>query len=101
MLAYIQCYDIVPQCNPANPSLRGSYPEPTTGLYLLKKATHSSGEPLGDVVPLDQIRAFVDIVPRFEQRANPQFTKESSVAESKEFWLNRYFNKELFWALRT
>ena len=101
VLAYIQRYDIVPQCNPANPSLRGSYPEQTTGLYLLKKATRSSGEPLGDVVPLDQIRAFVDVVPRFEQRANPQFTKESSVAESKEFWLNRYFNKELFWALCT
>ena len=100
-LAYVRRYDIEPQADPANPSRHGLYPERSTGLYLLKRATRVSGEPLYDVVPLDQIRVFVDIVPRFGQSANPGFTKESSLAGSTEFWLNKYFDKELFWCLHT
>jgi hypothetical protein len=56
---------------------------------------------MGDIVPLDQIRALVDITPRFGLRADPQFTKASSTWQSNEFWLNKYFKKELFYALST
>jgi len=98
-LAYVQRYDIVKQPNPHNTSLRGIYPEPNTGLYLLKKSTRANGERLGDIVPLDQIRALVDVTPRFGAKANRRLTSSSSIAYSTEFWLNKYFYKELFYAL--
>lgn len=99
-LAYIQCYDIVKQPNPHNTSLvHGIYPEPNTGLYLLKKSTWANGKWLGDIVPLDQIRAVVDVTPRFGAKANHRLTCLSSLAYSTEFWLNKYFDKELFFAL--
>jgi hypothetical protein len=98
-LAYVRRYDIVNQPNPENTSLRGTYPETNTGLYLLRKSTRANGERLGDIVPLDQIRALVDLTPRFGSKANSRLTYSSSIAYSTEFWLNKYFNKEIYYAL--
>ena len=55
---------------------------------------------MGDVVPLRQIRTLLDLVPRFGEDANKQLTKETSLELSLEFWLNKYFEKELFYALK-
>jgi hypothetical protein len=98
-LAYVRRYDIVNQPNPENTSLRGVYPEPNTGLYLLRKSARANGQRLGDIVPVNQIRALVDLTPRFGSKANRRLTSSSSIAYSTEFWLNKYFNKELFYAL--
>jgi len=98
-LAYVWRYDVVHQPNPENVSDRGIYPEPTTSFYLLKKAFRTNGEQIGDIVPVDQIRAWVDLVPRFGSKANPHLTSSTSNAYSTEFWLNKYFNKELFYIL--
>ena len=94
-LAYVRRYDILPQQNGLQ---RGMFPDPNTGLFLLKKATHSTGELAGDIIPLDQIqlRSMVDLAPRFGAKANAQLTNTTSMAYSTEFWLNKYFNKELF-----
>ena len=88
-LAYVRRYDIVNQLNP----------ELNSGLHLLKKATRANGEQIGDIVPLDQIRALVDLTPRFGSKANAKLTSSSSMAYSTEFWLNRYFDQEIFYAL--
>ena len=88
-LAYVRRYDIV---NQLNPELNG-------GPRLLKKATRANGEQIGDIVPLDQIRALVDLTPRFGSKANAKLTSSSSMAYSTEFWLNKYFDKDLFYAL--
>ena len=88
-LAYVRRYNIV---NQLNPELNG-------GLHLLKKATRANGEQIGDIVPLDQIRALVDLTPRFGSKANAKLTSSSSMAYSTEFWLSKYFNKDLFYAL--
>ena len=72
------------------------YPDPNTGLYLLKRAVRSTGEVLGDIVPLDQLRSLVDVAPRFGEEADPGLTNSNSIVFAKEFWLNKYFNKELF-----
>ena len=98
-LAYVRRYDIVNQPNPENTSLRGVYPEPNTSLYVLRKSTRANGELLGDIVPLDQIRGLVDLTPRFGSKANRRLTYSSSTAYSSEFYLNKYFNKELYYAL--
>ncbi len=42
---------------------------------------------------------FPDVVPRFGAKADPRLNKTNTLACSNEFWLNKYFNKELFYAL--
>ena len=55
---------------------------------------------MGDVVPLGQLRTLLDIVTCFGADASKQLTKEMSLEFSQEFWLNKYFKKELFNALK-
>ena len=98
-LAYVRRYDIIPQPNPANSAQRGPYPERSTSLYLLKRAMRTNGDVKGDIVAVDQIRALADVLPRFEKAAAQQLTKANCMEYSEEFWLNKYFDKELFLAL--
>ena len=102
-LTYAQRFDIVPQLNPtvqALSHLRGLYPDPSTGMYVLKRAQRTDVTIMGDVVPLGQVRTLLDLVPRFGADANKQLTKETSLELSREFWLNKYFEKELFYSLK-
>jgi hypothetical protein len=69
-------------------------------MYLVKRSQRSNGTIMGDVVPLAQVRTLLDLVPRFGADANKQLTKETSLEFSLEFWLNKYFEKELFYALK-
>ena len=98
-LAYVQCYDVIQQWNPTNAAQYGIYPEPNTGLFLLKRAKRANGEEAGDIIPLDQLRSFADITPRFGEKADPRFTNSSSLTYATEFWLNKYFDKQLFYTL--
>ncbi|KAH9159458.1 hypothetical protein EDB89DRAFT_2117806 [Lactarius sanguifluus] len=98
-LSYVQRFDIVPQPHPvalASSNQKGPYPHPITGMYLLKRARRIDGAIMGDVVPLAQLRTLVDLVPRFGTEADKRLTKETALEYSLEFWLNRYFDKELF-----
>ena len=102
-LTYSQRFDIVPQPNPMDqaPSTRkGLYPDPSTGMYVLKRSQRSDRTIMGDVVPLGQVRTLLDLVPRFGADADKQLTKETSLEFYREFWLNKYFEKELFYALK-
>jgi hypothetical protein len=69
-------------------------------MHLLKRARRNAGELMGDVVPLSQIRALINLVPRFGEEADKRLTKETAVEYSSEYWLNKYFEKELFYALK-
>ena len=73
--------------------------ESTTGMYILKRAKRLDGTILGDVVPLSHVRALASLIPRFGKAAEKRLTKESSLENSLEFRLNKYFNKEFFYAL--
>ena len=97
---YAQRFDIISQPNPtaqASSTQRGSYPDPSTGMYVLKHSEWSDRTILGDVVPLGQIRTLLNLVPHFGAEANKQLT---SLEFSQEFWLNKYFNKELYYAVK-
>ena len=101
-LTYVQRFDIVPQINQSvsgSNILRGPFPESSTSLYVLKRGKRSNGTIIGDVLPLDQLRTLVDLVPRFGKQANRALTKSNSTKYSTEYWLNKYFTKELFWSL--
>ena len=69
-------------------------------MYLLKRARRSDGSIIGDVVPLAQLRTLVDLVPCFGKEASRQLAKETILDYSSEFWLNKYLEKELFYALK-
>ena len=99
-LAYVQHFDIVPQPNPQRPNQKGSYVEPSTGMYCLKRARRSDGSFFGDVIVLNHIRALVDLVPRFGEAAEKFLSKETVLEHVSEFRLNKYFQKELFYALQ-
>jgi hypothetical protein len=102
-LCYVQRFDIIPQPNPillASTNQKGPYPHPSTGMYLLKHAQRNTGEIMGDVIPLSQLRTLINLVPRFGVEADNQLTKETALEWSSEYWLNKYFDKELFYALK-
>jgi hypothetical protein len=53
----------------------------------------------GDIILLNQLRSLVDVAPCFVNKANPQLMNSNSLLFASEFWLNKYFDKELFYAL--
>lgn len=79
--------------------MKGPYPDPVTSLYIVKRSHRSDGALMGDVVPLHQIRAAVDLIPCHGDKANPQLAKETSLHYHQQFYLDKYFEKELFYAL--
>ena len=97
--AYAPHLDTVPQLNPEISSQAGSFPELTSSMFVLKKAIQAWGAPLRDTIPLSQLHTFADLIPRLSAKANPKLTKQTSIAYSTEFWPNKYFNKETYFAL--
>jgi hypothetical protein len=58
----------------------------------------ASGENVGDIFPLDQLRSYyVHIVPRFGRVAD--ITHSNSIYGSCTFFLNKYFDKDFFYAV--
>ena len=68
-------------------------------MYCLKRAHCIDGSFLGDVIALEHIRALVDLIPRFGEAAEKCLSKETVLEHVSEFHLNKYFEKELFYAL--
>ncbi|KAF9527842.1 hypothetical protein CPB83DRAFT_869722 [Crepidotus variabilis] len=97
-LAYVKRYDFIPQSDSVT-GKRGQLPEPNSFLYVLKKGKRTNGDIIGDIIPLDQVRALADVTPHLGQRADRRLTKETSLAFCSEFYLNKYFDKEFFYAL--
>ena len=99
-LTYVQRFDIVPQApSPRSNIGRGSFPEASTGMYVLKRSVRADGSRLGDIVPLSHIRTSVDLAPRFMAAADSRLTKEGSLEYSNEYFLNHFFDKQLYYSL--
>ncbi|KAJ6459425.1 hypothetical protein DFH09DRAFT_1500056, partial [Mycena vulgaris] len=60
-LAYVQRFDIV---NPAG-SVGGPRPDSDMGMYRVRRAWRTNGIVMGDIIPLDQLRAHVELTPQF------------------------------------
>jgi hypothetical protein len=93
-LAYLHRFDIDPPRGSIGPCR-----DPHTDMYRLKRARRSDNTMIGDVVSLDQLRVSVEISPRFGKQADHRLTKETSLDIPEHFWLTKYYNKELFFAL--
>lgn len=101
-LVYLNRFDISPQVNSrlsgSNIS-RGAYPDSASSLYLMKRAKRADGGIVGDVLPLDQIRTLAPLIPHFGAAADRRLTSMNSFTYCTEFWLNKYHDKEFFYAL--
>lgn len=82
------------------PTRKGLYPDPSAGMYVLKRFQRNNKTIIGDVMPLGRLRVLLDLIPRFGADADKRLTKETSLEFSLEFWLNKYLEKELFYALK-
>ena len=93
-LAYVHRFDIVPQLS--MPRSQRSVPDPVTGMYVLKRATHSNGSPMGAIVPLYHCHIPIHLIPQFGDTANPYLAPQTSMEQSRAFFLNHYFDPEDF-----
>lgn len=80
-------------------TLRGPYPEPASSLFIVKRARRANNKHIGDILPLQQVRELIDLIPRFGKQADRHLTRYNVLEYCSEFWLNKYFDKELFLAL--
>jgi hypothetical protein len=68
-------------------------------MYVLKRAVRSSGDRMGDIVPVTEIRAYANLVPRFGAAADSRLTMFNALEHSREFFLNKFFDKNIFYPL--
>jgi hypothetical protein len=66
-------------------------------MFMMKWARCQDDSILGDIIPLAQLQALVDFTPIFGEAADHGLSKESSLECSTHFWLDKYFDKELFY----
>jgi len=76
------------------------YPDYFSGQYVLRKAFRRDSTPLGDIIPLPQFRAMVDVNTRHGEKANPSLTCYNITHISDNFLLNKYWDKENFYAFQ-
>lgn len=95
-LAYVQRFNIVPQLDPTT-GIRGV--DPASGMYHLRRARRSDQSIMGDIIPLDRLRASIELTPKFGKKAEQRLSRESSLDLWDDFWLCKWFNKELFFVL--
>jgi hypothetical protein len=102
-IAYVQRFDVISHLPIAQASIssRGPRPDPMTGMHALKRSLRSDGTRLGDIVPISQFRASAPLLPRHEAnlKADSRLRKENSMEFLSDFWLNKYFEKDLYYAL--
>ena len=99
-LVYAQRFDIIPQLSVVPPT-HSAIPDPVTGLYVFKRAFRVDQSRIGDIIPLSHFRMPVQLVPRFGAKADSGLTCVMSMERSREFFLNGYFNKDIFQYLRS
>ena len=90
-LTYVQQFDIVPQAD--------GYHDPSTQMHVLRRAIRSGGQRLGDVIPVSQLRAYTNLVPRFGPRTDSRLTSFNSSEHCCEFFLNKYFDKNTYYVM--
>ena len=96
-LTYAERFDLVPQPTHHGGTIRGYCPDAVTGMYVAKRSLRSNGSRLGDVLPLSQVRISAPLIPRYGDRADQKLTAQNSLEFSTEFYLNHFFDKELYY----
>ncbi|KAI6020708.1 hypothetical protein PISMIDRAFT_105510 [Pisolithus microcarpus 441] len=95
LAVYVQSFNTVPQHGNMN------NPNAGTGMHLVQCAVRSNGSRIGDVIPVTQICSPAHLIPHFGKEAHPRLTSKSCYELSSDFWLNKYWSKEFYYALST
>lgn len=72
---------------------------PATGMHHLKRAVRSNGQRIGEVIPVTFIRSPAHLIPDFGGEAHQCLTRLNSYEQSSTFWLNKYWSKQIYYAL--
>jgi hypothetical protein len=96
-LIYAQWFDIVPQSTNLGSTMHAHCPDPVTGMYVMKRSSQSNSVHMGGVVPLSQIQIAAPLIPKYGAQADPKLTSHNSLEFSTEFYLNDFFDKELYY----
>ena len=97
-LTYVQLFDVASRTTSSTSSSRYS-PDPFSKMFMVKRSLRSTGERMGDIIPLNGLRAAADLTPCFRTAADARLTKYTSLEYSDTFLLNDLFSKYLFFAL--
>jgi len=92
-LTYVQRF------NHTLPAPSCSTTDGAAGLHILKRVVRNNGVRVGNIIPLHHLRSPAHVIPCFRKEANPRLTRHTAYEFSNEFWLNKYWNKEFFYAL--
>ncbi|KAG1784901.1 uncharacterized protein HD556DRAFT_1451287 [Suillus plorans] len=65
--------------------------DPVTEMHVLKCARHANGTPVGDIVPLRQVRSFINLIPQFGAVADARLTKATLSHYSSIFFFEQVF----------
>ena len=92
-VTYVQHFDVVPQQGIPNNINSGM------GMHLVRRTTKPNGNRISDVIPVTWIRSTAHLILNFGKEAHARLTRESSYEFSTEFWLNKFWTKEFYYAL--
>ena len=60
---------------------------------------HPNQDITAEIIPLKQVRTLIELISVFGEGADCQLMKVTSLKYSRQFWLDKYFDKELFYVL--
>ena len=95
-MAYIQPFEFV-----SSGGARRGQPDPASGMHSLKRSLDADGTRVGYIVPLLHLVSPVQLIPKFGEQADARLTMQTCLEYSTEFWLNKYEEKEVFWAIHS
>ena len=101
-LSYTQKFEIVPQINEklsGSSRRKGPYPHFASSMFVLQRVRHPNQDIAAEIIQLKQVRTLIGLIPVFGEAADRRLTKETSLEYCRQFWLDKYFDKELFYAL--
>ncbi|KAL4065534.1 hypothetical protein V8B97DRAFT_2025692 [Scleroderma yunnanense] len=73
-------------------------PAPKIEMFLVHRCFRSNGTPLGDIIPLDNVRHPIQLVPKFGVDAPRNMTCDNTLDVGREFYINSFADKETFHA---
>lgn len=71
-------------------------PDPNSGLFRVKRILNPDGSRRGMIINVTDIWRQVDLVPNFSNKCPSNWTSETSTETGSEFFVNHFFDKDIF-----
>lgn len=71
-------------------------PERDINMYVVSRMEDESGARIGEIVPLESIARFVQLIPKFEDGQASTLTAENSMETGNEYYVNSFADKEIY-----